>query len=219
MPSAITTSLLMPKWDPQPLVAEVLAADATATTYLLNCNENGADQCGVFDNTLIVGPWAGKTLPPGAASTGTFHYSISMPYDEPWLYSIECEMSRTVPLACTTTNSGGNDEDRQTATFTGTEAIEDELYVTLSFTPVTITAGQELLDGKYSTSEATTSTSSTTQATPVATGGKGSSTEPTGTETSGGVATPESTSAATWYAAGGFTAMALAGLAAMAIVS
>ncbi|KAH7120596.1 hypothetical protein EDB81DRAFT_814458 [Dactylonectria macrodidyma] len=228
MPSELTTSLLMPGFDSQLLVAEVLAADATATTYLLNCRQ-GSDQCGIFDNTLIVGPWASKTLPPGAASTGELNYRIIESIN-PWLYSIECQMSHTVPLACTTTNSGGNDEDRQTATFTGTEAIEDELHITMTFSSVVITAGQELLVSTTSTSETsetghtsktappetTPSEAAPTTSTPAGTIHPSSSATRTDTASSS-ASTPEETSGGVSFAARGFAAVALAGFAAMMV--
>ncbi|KAH7139685.1 hypothetical protein B0J13DRAFT_67029 [Dactylonectria estremocensis] len=233
MSSDLTTSLFMPKFDPQPIVAEVLAADATATTYLLNCRQ-GADQCGIFDNTLVVGPWASKTVSPGAATTGELNYRITDSYN-PWLYSIECQMSHTVPLECTTTNSGGNDEDRQTATFTGTEAIEEELHITVTFTQVIITAGQELLIPTSSASETseaghtsktappettpsetTPSETAPTTSTPAFTIHPSSNAARTDTASSS-ASTPEETSGGVSYVARGFTAIALAGFAAMMV--
>lgn len=144
MASAITTRLLLLDSDPQPLVAEVLGVDATATTYLINC-EDGTDSnnCGTYNNSVTLGPWASETLPPGADETGFFdiYITVSDPSD-PWEFSMHCEMSRSSAKECTTINNGGNDDGSPTATFT---AVSDMGGNILAYQPVTITAGLELL--------------------------------------------------------------------------
>lgn len=152
MSSAITTRLFLLDSDPQPLVGEVIGVDATATTYVINCAPGtDSNDCGTYNNTYTLGPWASETLPPGAKETGNFDLfiTVSDPSD-PWEFSMHCEMSRTSAQECTTINNGGNDDGSPTATFS---AVSDLGYELFGYAAVTITAGQELLAAATSGSQ------------------------------------------------------------------
>lgn len=149
MSGPITTSLLLDGVGTQTLVAEVLGADATATTYLLNC-PSGTDgnDCGMYNGSVTVGPWASQTLPSGAKETGNYDFSMSM---DTFQFSLHCEMSKTVAQKCTTVNIGGNNDDTPTLTISASD-LEDYSFI---YVPVTITAGQDILSS--ATAKATTS--------------------------------------------------------------
>ncbi|KAI1855613.1 hypothetical protein JX265_006016 [Neoarthrinium moseri] len=141
MTTSITKILLLDTDSDQTLVADVLAADPTATTFLLNCPPGtDSNDCGTYNESVIVGPWA-KPTPPPDATTGIYDVDISMP-DESWSFHIHCDMSLTVPVQCTTTNLGGNDDGHPTATFT---VASDDMSMGWGYIPVTITAGLEKL--------------------------------------------------------------------------
>ncbi|KAH6964609.1 hypothetical protein DER45DRAFT_626985 [Fusarium avenaceum] len=163
MSSNITTSLLMLEYSGVAnLHAEVIGANPTATTFVLNCekpkNKKTWDielnECYVTDDTVVVGPWADKTPAPGAVTTGVWRYH-NVVDDEDWGYSfsIECEMDQTMPRVCTTTNFPSFSRDDQTgptATFTkhGGTTVDFFFYAGWGYfdwTPVTVTAGQEYL--------------------------------------------------------------------------
>ncbi|KAF4966882.1 hypothetical protein FSARC_5495 [Fusarium sarcochroum] len=210
MPSHLTTSLPVFYYDAYPVWAEVIGADATATTYVLNCppGTDGND-CGTYNNTVTLGPWASKTLPAGAASTGDFDLFVTMAYEDPWKFSLHCEMSRTIAKECTTINIGGNDDGHPTATITASDDLEG---YNLAHGPVTITAGQELLSAKHTgVAKASASATDASQT-------ESSGSETTGTETSG-AATPVNTSAASSSFARIFGAMSVAGVAAALVMS
>ncbi|KAF4458146.1 hypothetical protein F53441_81 [Fusarium austroafricanum] len=198
-----------------PLVAEVIGADATATTYVLNCpyvepdsEEARTAECGAYNNTYTLGPWMSKTLPPGAASTGNFDLYISMPYEEPWKFSVHCEMSRTVATKCVTTNIGGNDDGHPTSTITNTDELDGLGFGTVAFGPVTITAGLELLNAKHT--GAATATATGIDATKA-------SSEASGSEASS-AATPVNTSGASSSFVRFFGALSAAGFAAALVM-
>ncbi|KAH6656996.1 hypothetical protein BKA67DRAFT_553928 [Truncatella angustata] len=130
------TKVFLFNTDPQTLVADVLAADATATTFLLNCpSGTDSNDCGTYNETVVVGPWA-KPTPPPEASTGVYDLEIKL--DTEWYFHIHCDMTGTAPGVCTTTNIGGNDDGSPTATYTP-ESTD------WNYMPVTITAGLEKL--------------------------------------------------------------------------
>ncbi|KAI4597120.1 hypothetical protein KJ359_004631 [Pestalotiopsis sp. 9143b] len=149
------TSVLLVDTDAQTIVAEVLAADATATTFLLNCPPGtDSNDCGTYDETVVVGPWA-KPTPPPDASTGVYDLEVSMGTE--WFFHLHCDMSETLPVACTTTNIGGNDDGTPTATVTFASSDYDDYA--FDWTPITITSGLEKLaaaTGTGSTDAATT---------------------------------------------------------------
>lgn len=178
MPSNITTSFLMLEYSGVAnLHAEVISANPTATTFVLNCEKPknkekwdiDLNECYVTDDTIVVGPWADKTPAPGAVTTGVWRYHNVLD-DEDWGYSfsIECEMDQTMPQVCTTTNFPSfsrDDEKAPTATFTkhGGTTVDFFFYGGWGYfdwTPVTVTAGQEyLLATKTAASTAATVTS------------------------------------------------------------
>lgn len=227
MSSAIVTSLLVPG-DPQPLVAQVLGADSTATTYVLNCvpGTDGND-CGTYNETITLGPWASKTLPPGADETGNFDLYVNLPdEDEGWTFSIHCQMSRSIAQGCVTTNIGGNDDDQPTATLAQT-MLDEYGFHTFSYMPVTITAGQNLLSaaqsGSAQASATNTASGSAKTSGSVKTDAKTTGTA-TGTAQSSGsaassAATPEKTNGASSCAARVLTAMSVAGIALSLVLS
>ncbi|KAM0350713.1 hypothetical protein ACHAPU_003208 [Fusarium lateritium] len=217
MSSALTTSIHMMGDPSMPLVADVLGADATATTYVLNCppvSKYDSGDCGVFNMSVTVGPHASKTLPPGAASTGDFDMFMSMPDDEhDFKFSLHCDMSRTIPTECTTINLGGNDDGHPTQVFSGTK--DNAMMFPFAYVPITVTAGQELLNAKHTgdAEAVTTGTDTLTASDATKTGGASS-----GTETSG-EATPIATSAASSSFARFFGVMSVAGLASALVMS
>ena len=151
-----TTSLLLPQYSGY-FNAEVIGADPTATTFILDCDYDKyatSEDCHVTSQTFIVGPWADKTLSPGAPETGIFRKIYTQePYDDydGFEYSAQCEMSRTYASICTTVNIGGNAYFGETATFprsTGTDYdgfYRMAGYGGFSWVPVTITKGQKYL--------------------------------------------------------------------------
>ncbi|GAB7339736.1 hypothetical protein MBLNU457_6301t1 [Dothideomycetes sp. NU457] len=154
-----TIDLLLFDTDPQSIGATVLYANPTATAYRLNCVP-GEDECGTFNETVTVGPWA----PPAAtASTGVYDLSVEVP-DEDFSFSIHCVMSGTVPATCTTTNIGGNSDDGATAVYTS--PASDDSVLAWQYMPVTIVAGQELLGGAGPSAAQTASSSVATSAGP-----------------------------------------------------
>ncbi|KAF5556573.1 hypothetical protein FMEXI_1045 [Fusarium mexicanum] len=220
MSSALVTSLpiFADAGSSMTLVAEVLGVDADHTTYVLNCpyvdpeseEFQTMDDCGVYNNTYIIGPYMSKTLPPGAASTGDFDLFVTMPGDaeDDWKFSIHCEMSRTVATKCTTINIGGNDDGHPTATITNTEDLEDYGFRTFDYGAVSITAGQELLDAKHASVTATASDATKTKA---------SGSDASGSETSS-EATPANTSGGSSSFTRAFGVLSLAGVAAALIM-
>lgn len=218
--SAIITSLLV-FGDPQPLVAEVIGAEATATTYVLNCVPGDDNDCGTFNETVTLGPWASKTLPSGAKETGNYDIYVNIPYEtDPWTFSIHCEMSRSVAQVCTTTNIGGNDDGRPTGTLSGSD-LEDVGLATFEYMPVTITAGQHYLSaadsvsGKTSATSAASSNARTTGASQTAakTTGSESAAAQSSSSAVDSAASPEKTNGAISCAARVLTAMSVAGIA------
>ncbi|RGP74623.1 hypothetical protein FSPOR_1200 [Fusarium sporotrichioides] len=170
--SRFSTSLPLPWGGDQSLVAKVLGADATATTYLLNCppGTDGSD-CGTYNNSITVGPWGSKTIPAGAASTGNLDIFITMPDEEhDWRMSVHCKMSHTVAQDCTTINLGGNDDGSPTATFSASDELQ---MFELTYAPVVITAGLDLLNAKHTSvpeaSATTTESSEKNTSTPTST--------------------------------------------------
>ncbi|KAF4452161.1 hypothetical protein F53441_4899 [Fusarium austroafricanum] len=150
MTSHTTTSLLLPAYTGN-FVADIIGADATATTLVLDCDfKKDKDDCGLTKDTIIVGPWADKTPAPGAATTGLYkEYMAIKDKDDDYTFSVQCDMSKTYAEICTTINIGGNDNGSPTATFPRT-ASDTSLYKyhgygSFIWIPVTVTAGQEHL--------------------------------------------------------------------------
>ncbi|KAM0257624.1 hypothetical protein ACHAPA_011656 [Fusarium lateritium] len=169
MASHTTTSLLLPSYSGN-FVAEVIGANPTATTFVLDCDfDKNEEDCYVTQQTVVVGPWADKSLAPGAATTGIYRESFVVE-EEGYSFSAQCDMSRTYAKTCTTINVGGvdngrNDDGSPTATFPrSTGTAFDAFYYAAGYgafywVPVTVTAGQEhLLAAKTAASTEATST-------------------------------------------------------------
>ncbi|KAF5724634.1 hypothetical protein FMUND_678 [Fusarium mundagurra] len=177
MSSAITTSLLMLEYTGAAnLVAEVIGANPTATTFVLDCDKPKHkktwedNECYITKDTVILGPWADKTPAPGAVTTGI------------WRDGTVSEDEKEV---CTTTNHASFTLDggrEVTATYTKHTTPDGIFYAGWEYfdwTPVTVTAGQSYLlsaktasfteatatsdvSGTGKTEEATTSAAETT---------------------------------------------------------
>ncbi|KAL4732775.1 hypothetical protein ACLX1H_001795 [Fusarium chlamydosporum] len=156
MPSSTTTSLLLPAYTGN-FVAEIVGADVTATTFVLDCDFNeDKKNCGLTKDTIIVGPWGDKTAAPGGQTTGLYReYMAIDDEDDNYTLSVQCDMSRTYARTCTTINLGGNDNGSPTATFVQTTSNAELFkyfgYGKFTWVPVTITAGQEYLSVAQST--------------------------------------------------------------------
>ncbi|KAB2575240.1 hypothetical protein DBV05_g6170 [Lasiodiplodia theobromae] len=146
--STLTTSWMNLGFDNTP-VASVIAADATAATYLIACSPStttttasttddddddddlDSSDCGIPGNamTLIAGP-----------STMRYQYSASPGATAADVTMDEyCDITASTERAVCTAVIGGKDADfpgTQTATFAGTD---------ISWSPLYVTAGQEKL--------------------------------------------------------------------------
>ncbi|KAG5743353.1 hypothetical protein H9Q69_007450 [Fusarium xylarioides] len=171
MSSAITTSLLMLEYTGAAnLVAEVIGANPTATTFVLDCDKPkhkktwDENECYMTKDTVILGPWADKTPAPGAVTTGIWRDgTVNEDEKEGYSFSIECQMNYTMPIVCTTTNHASFKLDygrEVTATYTnhGGTTFDGLFYAGWEYfdwTPVTVTAGQSyLLSAKTASTEA-----------------------------------------------------------------
>ncbi|KAF5680176.1 hypothetical protein FCIRC_5886 [Fusarium circinatum] len=166
MSSVITTSLLMLEYTGIPnLVAEVIGANPTATTFVLDCDKpkhkkNWEDgECYITKDTVILGPWADKTPAPGAVTTGIWRE------------------------VCTTTNHASftfDDGRGVTATYTKHGGTTVDMffyggYGYFGWTPVTVTAGHSYL--------CSANTASFTEASPISISGTGETGEATSSAT------------------------------------
>ncbi|PNP85448.1 hypothetical protein FNYG_01277 [Fusarium nygamai] len=176
MSSAITTSLLMLEYTGAAnLVAEVIGANPTATTFVLDCDKPkhkktwDGNECYMTKDTVILGPWADKTPAPGAVTTGIWRDGyVNEDEKEGYSFSIECEMDYTMPKVCTTTNHPSftfHHDRKVTATYTnhGGTTFDGFFYAGWEYfdwAPVTVTAGQSyLLSAKTAASTEATATS------------------------------------------------------------
>ncbi|KAG5657643.1 hypothetical protein KAF25_007676 [Fusarium avenaceum] len=170
MPSHTTTSLLLPSCSGN-FVAEVIGANPTATTFVLDCDfEKTEEDCYVTQRTVIVGPWADKSLAPGAANTWIYKESFAVE-EEGYSYSVQCDMSRTYDKTCTTINvgateAGRNDDGSRMATFPRSTDTSFDIfhyaagYGAFNWVPVTVTGGHEhLLAARTASSAETMATS------------------------------------------------------------
>ncbi|KAG4291513.1 hypothetical protein FPRO06_13734 [Fusarium proliferatum] len=160
MTSHTTTSLLLPAYTGN-FIADVIGADATATTFVLDCDfKKDKKDCGLTKDTIIVGPWADKTPAPGAVTTGLYKaYMAIKDEDDDYTFSVQCDMSKTYAQTCTTINIGGNDNGSPTATFprtaSDTSLYEYHGYGSFTWVPVTVTAGHQYLSTTVSESART----------------------------------------------------------------
>ncbi|CAJ0544537.1 Ff.00g036660.m01.CDS01 [Fusarium sp. VM40] len=177
--STTVTHLLLPPTGFAELHGRVLNADATATTYHLQCPPKDSS-CSDVDETITLGPWAEKTLARGAEPTGTMDLQLSYTSSyEPtavgktraelvtWTYSLHCEMSRSVAQQCTVTQGPVKDisELRQSnypaQTYTDKSGLAEIYGPTYAYAPITLTAGLEKLDGKHASSTESSMASAT----------------------------------------------------------
>ncbi|KAF5660142.1 hypothetical protein FHETE_9115 [Fusarium heterosporum] len=177
--STTVTSLLVIPSDSIKLHGKVIGADATATTYVLQCPPHDST-CDRSDTTITLGPWAEKTLAPGAAPTGVMDIWVNdtIPLEPtavgntkvesvPWTYSLHCQMSRSVAQECTMGNGPIEDSENHpksmypTQTFAGSE-LRDIYGPTYAYSAITLTAGLEMLDGKHASTTSATATDDST---------------------------------------------------------
>ncbi|KAF5711525.1 hypothetical protein FMUND_8920 [Fusarium mundagurra] len=142
MSSALTTSVFilpLALYKEQTPSAVVIAANPTATTIQLYCPDEVSAACksSGYNNSIVIGPWASKTVPVGAASTGVFHWMLAL-NDLGGASSVECLVSSGTPQICTTM---------------ALPNITKEFELMFGTLPIVITKGQELLE---TASQATT---------------------------------------------------------------
>ncbi|KAG8666672.1 hypothetical protein FPOAC1_011483 [Fusarium poae] len=200
MSSVTTTSLLLPSYYGH-FLAEVVGANPTATTFVLDCDWDkypweGEDDCYVTKQTVVVGPWADKTPTPGAPTKGIYKESYVdkgiEEGEEGYSFSAECRMSKTWAETCTTINIGGNANFGPTATFprsTGTafDVTAGEKYLSAAKTAVAASIEASATDESQSAKMTTASdeaTSITDEGLIIVTG----EASPTETSTSGAYA-------------------------------
>ncbi|TXC07000.1 hypothetical protein FocTR4_00003381 [Fusarium oxysporum f. sp. cubense] len=195
--------------------AAVIAANPTATTLQLYCPDEVSAECksSGYNNSIVVGPWASKTVPAGAASTGIFHWMLAL-NDLGGVSSVECLVSSGTPQTCTTMMlPKETGEDGITDVATGFGSITKEFELKFGTLPIVITKGQELLE---TTSQATTTEdSSAAQATGSET--EATSAEVTATSTSTDAAAPKETNGAGSSAVRMLSTIFMAGLASLIV--
>ncbi|KAF4342830.1 hypothetical protein FBEOM_3239 [Fusarium beomiforme] len=191
--------------------ATVITANPTATTLQLFCPDEVSVHCksSGYNNTIVVGPWGSKTVPAGAASTGTFHWMLSL-NDLGGVSSVECLVSSGTPQACTQKLLPSETGEKGiTETATGFESITKEFELAFGTLPIVITKGQDLLES------ASQSTKTENSNTPEATGRETVSNGPetTATASSSDATAPAETNSAGSSAARILGAVFMAGLA------
>ncbi|KAF5568192.1 hypothetical protein FPHYL_2925 [Fusarium phyllophilum] len=146
MPTSVKDLLLIPS-DAMTLHGKVLGADATATTYLLNCPPD-ADSCGRNGQTI--------TLAASADPRGAIDIVITEPQGgTKWFYSLHCEMSRSVAQECTMINRPANGPSTiGPKTYKGESGLREIYGPTFEYGRVTLTAGLEKLKREYPTTTA-----------------------------------------------------------------
>ncbi|CAJ0551317.1 Ff.00g112470.m01.CDS01 [Fusarium sp. VM40] len=220
MSSALTTSVFILPFaiykSSVPTVS-VIDANPTATTLQFLCPAGPYQEVcdkGGFNNTIVVGPWASKTVPEGAPSTGTFHWMLTR--SGMGSSSIECPVSSGTPLACTFQAVAEADEsfpaESITQIATGAKDISESLELSFSTLPVVITAGQDRLKSAAQATATRDSTSS--EATKEATGTSSDETSATATSTE---ASPTETNGVGSSASRVFGAMFMAGMASLIV--
>ncbi|KAF5658268.1 hypothetical protein FDENT_14112 [Fusarium denticulatum] len=163
MSTSVKDLLLIPS-DAMTLHGRVLGADATATTYLLNCPPDDKT-CERNGETITLGPWAEKTLASSADPTGTIDVVITEPQDgTKWFYSLHCEMSRSVAQECTMINRPANGPSTiGPKTYKGESDLREIYGPTFEYGRVTLTAGLEKLKSEYPTTTTATGEAETTE--------------------------------------------------------
>ncbi|KAG4261848.1 hypothetical protein FPRO03_11316 [Fusarium proliferatum] len=136
MSSAITTSLLMLEYTGTPnLVAEVIGANHTATTFVLDCDKPKHKK--IWEDVVTTGIWREGT--------------VDEDEKEGYSFSIECQMDCTMSILCNTTNHAPFtffDGRGVTATYTKHGDVDGFFYGGYGYfgwAPVTVTAGRSYL--------------------------------------------------------------------------
>ncbi|RFN49792.1 hypothetical protein FIE12Z_5940 [Fusarium flagelliforme] len=167
MATSVTQLLVIPN-DALTLMGKVVGADATATTYVLECRKDD-DDCSRMKQTITLGPWAEKALATGAAKTGDLDVWISDKLEDgtPWTFSQHCEMSRSVAQKCTVSQGPVKDskeyktEDFPPQTHTDASGLREVYGPTYAYAEVTLTAGLEKLAAATATGSSAEETEST----------------------------------------------------------
>ncbi|KAJ4128235.1 hypothetical protein NW768_008523 [Fusarium equiseti] len=167
MTTSVTQLLVIPN-DALTLMGKVVGADATATTYVLECRKDD-DECSRMRQTITLGPWAEKALATGAAKTGDLDVWISDKLEDgtPWTFSQHCEMSRSVAQKCTVSQGPVKDskeyktEDFPPQTHTDVSGLREVYGPTYAYAQVTLTAGLEKLAAVAATGSSAEATEST----------------------------------------------------------
>ncbi|CEI66103.1 hypothetical protein FVEN_g4489 [Fusarium venenatum] len=207
MTSALTTPVFMPPFNlyrQNTPTATVISANPTATTLQIVCLGQECDGA-TLNNTVVVGPWADKTVAKGAASTGTFHWMVSVA--DFGISSIECLVSSGTAKACTTAVLA--DGEGLTKTATGLAEITGAFELSFSSIPVVITGGQGLIKSTQVMATATEESSSARNTW----SDSAASDEPTATGSSTDASPPRETNGANLSAVRVICVMVMAGLA------
>ncbi|GAM87063.1 hypothetical protein ANO11243_050840 [Dothideomycetidae sp. 11243] len=163
---AIPGAWNIPSNESEPVLASVVAADTTATTFLLNCLPWESDHCSIRSASLTIGPWA-QQAPFQTVATGTYDIlqtvpvfdvisipiAVSVPSDTSqysyetalatWTTSVHCQVvDYTKPVACTTMY-GSDIADALAHTIDLTDN-PSAMFVP-QMTPITIVEGLEKL--------------------------------------------------------------------------
>ncbi|KAL6921074.1 hypothetical protein ACHAPO_006216 [Fusarium lateritium] len=204
MTSALTTPVFMPPFNlyrQNTPTATVISANPTATTLQIVCLGQECDAT-TINNTVVVGPWADKTVTKGAASTGTFHWMVSVA--DFGVSSIECLVSSGTAKTCTTAVLA--DGEGLTKTATGLAEITRAFELSFSSVPVVITEGQDLIKSTQATAtELSRSTRTVGSESPA-------SDEPTATGSSTDASSPRETNGANLSAVSVICVIIMAGL-------
>ncbi|PNS19637.1 hypothetical protein CAC42_7481 [Sphaceloma murrayae] len=192
----------------QQFVGSVISANPSQTAIVLNCAPGlDSSECGYYNLSVTVGPWAASTAAPNLPATGSYDMYMAMDSgSEPesdgnqgFTFGVHCDVtSRTIPAVCTTTNIGGNNDGTPTLTITNPGASENSNDYALSLVSLTLTAGAEKL------SAAATATAGGASSTGTSTGtssmaSSGSKSMSTGASMTGSGASASQTGAASVY--------------------
>ncbi|KAK1256313.1 hypothetical protein MKX07_008572 [Trichoderma sp. CBMAI-0711] len=126
-----TVKLLLPFADPQPLVASVVAADSSATTYAVGCPPGtDSDECGFAESqTITQGP-------------STYAFTMAYSGDEGSYTEIaHCKLSSAVDVASCSASVSQDDGNGNTM---ATASVGTVTFLDLQL-PVTVTAGLDKL--------------------------------------------------------------------------
>ncbi|KAH6607682.1 hypothetical protein Trco_003995 [Trichoderma cornu-damae] len=190
--STTVVPILLPYLDPQPLVASVVAADNTATTYAYGCKPGTPDdECGLAGTTQTV-----------TQGPSTWVYSMSTPGDEDGtvIQGGNCKLNSAANVAsCTLWFT-----QTELGSVSSTSVAHSGPYLDLQL-PVTVTAGLDKLGAAPSgatstggsTPAATSSGASETAKTSASTGAATTTLAKQTTGTGTGIGTSTSTASTT----------------------